>query len=89
MAKERAYTLRDVLVYGFEAQCVGTNGVRYYWHRRFGVRIDTRTGKSTLLTDPAALPDVPWFATSLGLKELKAAMAAEGEAAAGGAERTT
>jgi hypothetical protein len=81
---ERAYRLRDVLAYGFEAQCQGSNGVRYYWHRRFGVRIDTRSGKSVLLTDPGSLPDAPWFPTSVGLNELKAALAAEEEGAGAG-----
>jgi hypothetical protein len=72
MENERTFTLRDVVTMGFEAQCIGKDGARYFWHRRFGVRVDMRTGKATLLTDPALLPDVTWHATSTGLKELKA-----------------
>ncbi len=73
MDNERAFTLRDVVTMGFEAQCVARDGSRYFWHRHFGVRVDTRNGKATLLTDPAALPDVTWHATSTGLRELEAA----------------
>jgi len=74
---DTAFTLRDVLSMGVEAQCVTRDGARYFWRRTFGVKIDMRSGKATLLTDPALLPDVTWFPTSVGLKQLEAAAAAE------------
>lgn len=67
-----AFTLRDVLSTGFEAQCVTSDGTRYFWRRTFGVKVDKRSGRATLLTDPALLPDVNWFPTGLGLKQLEA-----------------
>lgn len=73
MDDEQTFTLRDVVTKGFEAQCVARDGHRYFWHRNFGVRVDTRNGRATLLTDPGELPDVTWHATSTGLKELEAA----------------
>jgi len=69
---DSAFTLRDVLSMGVEAQCVTRDGARYFWRRTFGVKVDMRSGKATLLTDPALLPDVTWFPTSLGLKQLEA-----------------
>jgi hypothetical protein len=42
------------------------------------VRIEKRTGRATLLTDPTVLPEVRWVATSLGAKELEAS-ASNGE----------
>lgn len=73
MDRERTFSLSDVVAKGFEATCIAKDGAVYFWHRNFGVRIEKRSGKSTLLTDPAALPDVPWVATTLGAKELEAA----------------
>jgi len=67
------FSLSDVVSKGFEARCIAGGGALYFWHRNFGVRIDRRTSKATLLTDPAGLPDAPWIATSLGAKELEAA----------------
>jgi hypothetical protein len=81
---DSAFTLHDVLSMGVEAQCVTRDGARYFWRRTFGVKVDMRSGKATLLTDPALLPDVTWFPTSLGLKQLEAAAAER----AGRAKRT-
>ena len=67
------FTLQDVVSLGFEARCVGPDGARYTWHRDVGVRVETRTGHTTLLTDPAELPDALWFPTPLGLEELETA----------------
>jgi hypothetical protein len=72
-----ALTLRDVLALGVEAQCVTGDGTHYLWRGTFGVKIDTRNGTSTLLTDPDTLPDVTWFLTSLGAKQLETAAAAK------------
>lgn len=66
------YSLSDVVARGFEASCV-TDDTIYFWHRNFGVRIEKRTSKMTLLTDPKVLPKAPWLATKLGVKELEAA----------------
>ena len=72
MEHDPAFTLRDVLAMGFEAQCVTRDGARYFWRRTFGIKVDMRSGKATLLTDPAVLPDVTWFPTGLGWKQLEA-----------------
>ncbi len=74
MDRDRAFSLRDVVSKGFEARCTAEDGTLYFWHRNYGVRIEKRTGRATLLTDPAALPDGRWVATSLGAKELRAAV---------------
>jgi len=71
--RERTFSRSDVVAKGFEASCIAGDGELYFWHRSFGVRIEQRTGKATLLTDPTALPEARWVATSLGAKELKAA----------------
>jgi hypothetical protein len=71
--RERTFSLSDVVSKGFEARCIAADGALYFWHRDFGVRVEKRTGKATLLTDPTALPDAKWVATSLGAKELEAA----------------
>jgi hypothetical protein len=71
--RERTFSRSDVVSKGFEARCIAKDGALYFWHRNFGVRIEKRTGKATLLTDPAALPEAHWVATSLGAKELQAA----------------
>ena len=73
MKRERTFSRSDVVSKGFEATCVAEDGAHYFWHRNFGVRIEKRGGKATLLTDPAALPDAHWSATRLGAKELEAA----------------
>ena len=79
MDSDRTFRVRDVVAKGFEATCIAEDGAVYFWHRNFGVRIEKRTGKSTLLTDPAALPDAPWVATTLGAKELEAAASRGGD----------
>ena len=71
--RERTFSLSGVVSKGFEASCIAKDGALYFWHRNFGVRIEQRTRKATLLTDPAALPDARWVATSLGAKELEGA----------------
>jgi len=68
-----AFTLRDVVSKGFEARCVGPDGDRYLWHRDYGLRVEARTGCTTLITDPVALPESVWFPTRLGLAELERA----------------
>ncbi len=73
MKADDTFSLSDVVTKGFEAHCTARDGAVYFWHRNFGVRIEKRTGKTTLLTDPAALPDVRWAATSVGAKELEEA----------------
>ena len=70
---DRTFCLSEVVSKGFEASCIADDGALYFWHRNFGVRIERRTGKATLLTDPTNLPDAPWVATGLGAKELEAA----------------
>ncbi len=66
-----AFSLRDVVRMGFEARCVGPDGSRYLWHGESGLRVETRTGYTTLVTDPTTLPDSLWFPTRLGLTELE------------------
>lgn len=73
MANEHTFKLSDVVALGFEASCVSLDGTVYFWHRNFGVRIDRRTGKMALVTDPKVLPDGDWTATRVGVKELEAA----------------
>jgi len=73
VTRERTFSRSDVVSKGFEASCIAKDGALYFWHRNFGVRIEKRSGKATLLTDPAALPEARWVATSLGAKELEAA----------------
>ncbi len=73
MKRERTFSLSDVVSKGFEASCMAEDGALYFWHRDFGVRVEKRTGEATLLTDPSALPEARWVATSLGAKELEAA----------------
>jgi hypothetical protein len=67
------FTLHDVVTRGFEARCVGPDGARYLWHRDFGLRVEARTGRTTLIADPAVLPEGTWIPTTLGLRELKEA----------------
>jgi hypothetical protein len=69
------FSLSEVVAQGFEASCVGKDRAVYFWHRNFGVRIERRTGKAQLLTDPATLPDMAWMPTSVGSKELEATAA--------------
>lgn len=64
------YTLQDVLWGGFEARCVGPDGTRYLWHGDCGLCVEALTGRTTLLTDAAVLPEGVWIPTALGLEEL-------------------
>jgi hypothetical protein len=66
----RAYTRDEVVVGGFEAECVDPSGCRYLWHRGQGICHDPSTCSTTLLMNPSALPDGPWHATLLGESEL-------------------
>jgi hypothetical protein len=71
--RDPTFSLSDVVSKGFEATYTAKDGTLYFWHRNFGVKIEKRTGKATLLTDPDGLPETRWVATSLGAKELQAA----------------
>ena len=70
MVHDCIYTRGDVLRLGFEARCVGVEGARYLWHGDCGLRVDERTG-TTLISDPAVLPEGPWIATAWGEEELR------------------
>ena len=72
MVRTTTFKLDEVVAKGFEASCEARNGILYFWHGTYGVRVDTRKGLTTLLTDPSVLPASPWTATSLGLSELAA-----------------
>ena len=89
MQHDSALTLRDVLAMGVEAQCVTGDGTHYFWRGTFGVKIERRGRKAILLTDPGLLPDVTWFPTSLGAKQLEDAAAAERASGAKRPRRTT
>lgn len=72
MEHDCTYTRDDVLRVGFEARCVGVDGARYLWHGDRGLRVDPRIGTTTLIMDPAKLPEGPWSATQLGQEEIAA-----------------
>ena len=65
------FTRTEVTAQGFEASCIDATGVRFLWHLDSGLRVDARSGTTVLITDPAALPEGPWSATSLGEEELR------------------
>jgi hypothetical protein len=65
------FTLGEVTARGFEARCVAEDQVVYLWHLGYGLRADPRDSTTTLITDPAALPEGPWRATELGAEELR------------------
>ncbi len=71
MKRDHTFSLSDVVSKGFEATYTAKDGTLYFWHRNFGVKVEKRTGKATLLTDPGGLPEARWVATSLGERELK------------------
>jgi hypothetical protein len=71
--RARTFIRSDAVAKGFEASCIAEDGALYFWHPNFGVRVEKGTGKATLLTDPTALPEARWVATSLGAKELEEA----------------
>ena len=89
MQHDSALTLRDVLAMGVEAQCVTGDGTHYFWRGTFGVKIERRGRKAILLTDPGLLPDVAWFPTSVGVKQLEAAAGAKRAGGANHTRRTT
>ena len=64
------YSREEVLACGFEARCVGPDGARYLWHGDCGLRVESRTRRTTLISDPSLLPEGMWFPTRLGLEEL-------------------
>ena len=64
------YTLDEVIAKGFEARCVGVDGARYLWHGVEGLKVDVRHCTTTMLSDPARLPNGPWLPTELGAAEL-------------------
>ena len=66
-----SFTRGEVTARGFEARCVQNDSVEYLWHLGCGLRADKKSGATILITDPEELPDGPWRATELGLKELR------------------
>jgi len=66
-----SFTRSEVTARGFEARCVADDRVEYLWHLGYGLRADPRGRTTTLITDPAALPEGPWWATELGAEELR------------------
>ena len=66
----RVYTRDQLLFRNFEARCVGADGAHYVWHNGCGLRVDSRTRTTTLITDTKRLPEGPWFATELGEEEI-------------------
>ena len=61
----------EVTARGFEARCISDDRVEYLWHLGYGLRADPRDGSTVLITDPDVLPEGPWRATELGVKELR------------------
>ena len=64
------FTRGEVTGRGFEARCIADDTVEYLWHLGYGLKTDRRTGATTLIVDPADVPDGPWLATELGRREL-------------------
>ncbi len=73
MRPDGSYSLKEVVALGFEASAVDHDHTVYFWHHNWGVRIERRTGKAELFTDPKALPDLPWRPTGVGAAELEIA----------------
>jgi hypothetical protein len=73
--EDHTYTLAEVIAGGFEARCIDVDGCWYLWHGNRGIRCDERRGIRTLVTQASLLPDVDWFPTELGLKEIAGASA--------------
>jgi hypothetical protein len=65
-----SFTRGEVTARGFEARCIADDHVEYLWHRGYGLRSDPRDGTRTLIIDPAGMPEGPWRATELGIREL-------------------
>jgi len=68
-----SYDLKEVVALGFEASAVSGDRTVYFWHHDWGVRIERRTGKAQLLTDPSVVPALAWKPTSVGARELEIA----------------
>ena len=66
-----SFTRGEVTARGFEARCVPNDSVEYLWHLGCGLCADKKDGSTILITDPAKLPDGPWWATDLGREELR------------------
>jgi hypothetical protein len=75
------YTVDEVITHNFEAICLDAHGRRYLWHRGVGIRVDPQTRATTLISDPALLPNGPWIATALGEQELREGSSSKAEAA--------
>ena len=73
MQPDGSYSLKEVVSLGFEACAHDGDHTVYFWHHHWGVRIERRTGKTQLLTDPSFLPDLPWRPTSAGVHQLEIA----------------
>jgi hypothetical protein len=71
--EDGSYSLQEVVSLGFEASAVGSDRTVYFWHHNWGVRIERRTGKAHLVTDPSVMPDLHWKPTSTGARELEIA----------------
>ena len=56
LEQEHTYTLNDVLGLGFEASCAAVDGTRYLWHGKCGLRVDWRSGTTTMIMDPEDCP---------------------------------
>jgi hypothetical protein len=56
---------------GFEARCISDDRVEYLWRLGYGLRADPRHGSTVLITDPAVLPEGPWWAKELGVEKLR------------------
>ncbi len=67
---DRTYAREEVLTLGFEAICHASDGVDYVWHGGCGLRVDPRDRTTTLITNPANVPEGPWVATKLGEEEI-------------------
>jgi len=58
-----SYTRDEVLSLGIEAICLGSDGVHFLYRGGRGLRVDPRNRTTTLITNPAKLPEGPWMAT--------------------------
>lgn len=61
---------RDVVSIGYEAHCIEADGTCWLWHNGCGLRVEAHGPATTLITDPALLPNGPWVLTELGEQEL-------------------
>ena len=57
----RAYTLTEVVGFGFKARHVAEDGVVYSWSGGLAVRTDPASGVSLLIRDLKKLPQWPWY----------------------------